>query len=47
MDDYDLKVIREEGEDTRKKLDEIRNELKNTNHYLQNILIELMKLNNK
>lgn len=46
MDEYDLKVIREEGEDTRKEIEKVRTELKETNRYLQNILIELIKLNN-
>ena len=45
MDEYDIKVIREEGEDTRRELEKIRNELKDTNRHLLNILMELMKMN--
>ena len=45
MDSYDLKVIREEGEDVRKNLDRIREEVRDSNKTLNSILIQLMLIN--
>lgn len=44
MDEYDIKVVRQEGEDTRHILELLRKDLKETNRFLQNILIELMSI---
>ena len=41
LDSQDIKVIREEGEDIRRKLDDIYNELKETNKLLRDILSEV------
>ena len=41
---YDIKVIREEGEDTRRELERVRKELKDSNKILSDILVQLMLL---
>ena len=43
MDEYDIKVIREEGEDTRKELEKLREEVRETNRLLRDILTEIIK----
>ena len=45
LDKYDMKMIREEGEDTRQKLDQVIEGIKESNRILTNIYIELIKLN--
>ncbi len=44
LSSYDLEVIREEGEDTRKELEKIRKELKDSNRILLEMLTELKLL---
>ena len=41
---FDIKVIREEGEDTRRELEKVRSELRDSNKILSNILVQLMLL---
>jgi len=44
MDEYDIKVIREEGENTRKELERLHNEVREINILLHSILNELIKM---
>ena len=44
---YDLTVIRDEGNDTRREIKKIQETLKETNDILMSIIKELVKLNLK
>ncbi len=47
LDEHDLKIIREEGQDTRKTINDLREEVGRSNVLLREILNELVRLNLK
>jgi len=45
LNQYDIKVIRQEGEDTRAKIELLREDIRETRDLLRSILTELIKIN--